>query len=271
MPELPEMENYKTLLSQQILDIPITKVIINREKSINTDSSHFVNELMGRQVIFIERRDKRLIFHLDNGRRLLLHLMLGGAMYLGSEEDRPARSTQIEISFDGLTLYFIGLRLGYLHLISAKEVDEVLAELGPEPLDRRMNEQKFVEMFSKRRGVLKSALINQQIIAGIGNSYSDEIAYTASLRPSAKLQNCTEEDLKKLYHAIQLVLHEAIDAGGYMDIPLTEGDTLTGGYNAHFKVYEREGEPCLTCGAQILRTEIGGRKSFYCATCQHDQ
>lgn len=230
MPELPEMENYRIQLSQHILDLPITGVNVGREKSVNLPAADFARELMGRQVIFIERRGKNLLFHLDNGRRLLLHLMLGGLLYLGSKEDRPERSTQVEITFgEKLVLYFIGLRLGHLHLHSAKEAEELLSHLGPELLDRRMNEERFTALLRKRRGSLKTTLVNQDVIPGIGNCYADEIAFAAELLPMAKLQNFSDEDFSRLYQAVRDVLIEATEAGGYMEMPLTRDDQLTGG------------------------------------------
>jgi formamidopyrimidine-DNA glycosylase len=116
MPELPEMENYRTLLSEKILDLPITGVVINRDKTINTEPDLFISELTGNRIIFVERRAKHLIFHLGNGKRLVLHLMLGGMIFWGTEEERPDRSTQVEIQFGEHILFFIGLRLGYLHV-----------------------------------------------------------------------------------------------------------------------------------------------------------
>ncbi|GGH22777.1 Fpg/Nei family DNA glycosylase [Paenibacillus segetis] len=272
MPELPEMENYRIQLSKHILDLPITEVVINREKSINKDAETFSAELIGRQVIFVERRGKHLVFHLDNGRRLVLHLMLGGLMYLGSKTDRPDRTTQIEIGFgQEMVLYFIGLRLGHLHVHSAKEVEEIMSHLGPEPLDRKMNESRFIEIFRKRRGSLKTALLNQEVIAGIGNCYADEIAFTAELLPSAKLQQFSEEDLSRLYHSMREVMISATEAGGYMEMSFKVGDTLTGGSNDLCRVYDREGETCPRCGDVIVKGEMNGRKVFYSPGCQHDR
>ncbi|MBP1999791.1 formamidopyrimidine-DNA glycosylase [Paenibacillus shirakamiensis] len=271
MPELPEMDNYRRLLSHEILDTPITDVAVHREKSINVASEVFIQTLVGHKIIYIERRGKHLLFHLDNGRRLLLHLMLGGLMYLGSKEDHPDRTTQIEISFGSKTLYFIGLRLGYLHLHTAKEIDEVLADLGPDLFDRKMNEQKFIQRFAKRRGALKSALINQHVIAGIGNCYADEIVFEAKIQPSSKLQDLTEKDLSDLYHASLKIIHHAIDHGGYIELPLTQDDKLTGGFNDLCQVYDRGGEPCLRCEGTIERAEIGGRKVFFCPKCQDEK
>ncbi|MGG6311049.1 Fpg/Nei family DNA glycosylase [Paenibacillus macerans] len=272
MPELPEMENYRIQLSQHILDIPMTDIVINREKSVNLEPEAFSRELIGRQVIFVERRGKHLLFHLDNGKRLLLHLMLGGLLYLGSKEDRPDRSTQVEITFgQDLTLYFIGLRLGHLHLHSAKEAEELLSHLGPELLDRRMNEARFIALLRKRRGSLKTTLVNQDVIAGIGNCYADEIAFAAELLPMAKLHNLSGEDFSRLYKAAREVLIEATEAGGYMEMPFTKDDRLTGGANETCRVYDREGEVCPRCGDRIVKSEMNGRKVFYSPGCQHDR
>lgn len=215
MPELPEMENYRTLLSGQILDKIITGVTVNREKSINTEVDVFEKELLGSTVVYVERRGKHLLFHLNTGRRLVLHLMLGGMLFFGTEDERPHRTTQIEIDFSGQKLYFIGLRLGYLHLMTAKEADEELSDLGPEPLDRRMTLDQFTACLKGRRGVLKTTLVNQKVIAGIGNCYSDEIAYMAGFTPASKIQNIVQspENVKKLYHAMQSVLREATSQG----------------------------------------------------------
>lgn len=163
MPELPEMENYRILLSKQILDIPITGVTVSREKSINTEVETFEKQLLGTTVVYLERRGKHLIFHLNTGGRLVLHLMLGGLLFLGTEEQRPDRTVQIELDFSGVKLYFIGLRLGYLHLLTAKETEEALSDLGPDPLDRRMTLEKFTARLKGRRGILKTTLVNQQI------------------------------------------------------------------------------------------------------------
>lgn len=272
MPELPEMENYRRMLSGSILNVPISNVIINREKSINVSPVEFRSSLVGSKVIFVERRGKHLVFHLNDGRRLLLHLMLGGLLYMTrGDEERPSRSTQIEIEFGDTVLYFIGLRLGYLHMLSAKETDEVLSQLGPELLDRRMTKSRFIDLMMKRRGALKSLLVNQHAFAGIGNCYADEIAFDAGIHPATKVQNLNEETLEQLYESIHKVLKEATDGGGYMEMPFTQDDHLTGSYNEQCKVYDREGESCVRCGTAIVKVEQTGRKVFFCPNCQHEQ
>ncbi|GAB6930160.1 Fpg/Nei family DNA glycosylase [Paenibacillus sp. JCM 10914] len=271
MPELPEMENYRKRLSQSIVNVPITNVVVNREKSLNVAVDEFQSALQGGKIIFVERRGKHLIFHLHNGGRLLLHLMLGGLLYLGrTDEERPSRSTQIEITFGDHVLYFIGLRLGYLHLLSARDTDEALKELGPELLDRRMNKSRFMQLIGKRRGALKNTLVNQHVVAGIGNCYADEITFDARIHPLTKIQDLTDEQLEQLYDSTVKVLNKATDGGGYMEMPFQEGDQLTGAYNDACKVYDREGEPCVRCQTPIVKAEHSSRKVFYCPNCQHE-
>jgi len=271
MPEMPEMENYRRLITDQILDVPITNVIVNREKSINIEQDIFISELLNTRVIFIERRGKYLNFHLNNGRRLLVHLMLGGLIFVGKHEDLPQRNTQVEISFGETALYFMGLRLGYVHLLSAKEVEQVLGQLGPEVTDRRMNSERFLNIVNGRRGALKTLLVNQNVIAGIGNRYADEIAFEARLLPSAKVQDLEPEAIERLYVSTKSVLSKAVEAGGYIDTPVTKDDSHTGSYKSEFKVYDREGELCPQCGGIVVKVELNSKKTFYCPTCQHEQ
>ncbi|KWX70067.1 Fpg/Nei family DNA glycosylase [Paenibacillus jilunlii] len=271
MPELPEMENYRKLLSQHLINVPITGVTVNREKTINMGTPEFTQALLGARIVFVERRAKHILFHLHDGRRLLLHLMLGGLLFYGTEEERPERSTQVELVFGDHILYFMGLRLGYLHLLSVKESEAAMGKLGPELLDRRMTPERFAGLLKGRRGALKSLMVNQQVMAGIGNCYADEIAFEARLLPTILVQNLTPEAVVRLYDSVRKVLTEATEIGGYMEMPFMAGDTVTGSYNDKCKVYDREGEPCLRDGGTIVKIELSGRKVFYCPDCQHDE
>lgn len=270
MPELPEMETYRMMLTERIVGAQITGTEVTREPSINISSEQFDQELIGRTIWFVERRGKHLLFHLDNGKRLVLHLMLGGTMFYGTDEERPDRSVQVTLRFGSGNLYFIGLRLGYLHLMSVREADAKLAGLGPDPFDKNLTVQKFMERFSKKRGALKSALVDQHVLAGIGNCYADEIAFVAGVRPDAKIPLIEEPAWARIYNAMHSVLRDAIGRGGYMEQPLTPTDLLTGGYNDHCKVYDRGGEACSICGTTIEQIEVSSRKAFVCPTCQKE-
>ncbi|WP_127533665.1 Fpg/Nei family DNA glycosylase [Paenibacillus kobensis] len=271
MPELPEMETYRIMLSERIAGKLITGAAVTRDKTINMEPDAFISDVVGRTVWFVERRGKHLLLHLDDGRRLVIHLMLGGSLYYGDEEDRPDRTVQVELSFGSHKLFGIGLRLGYVHLLSAKEAVERFKELGPEPLDPRLTAASFRKLFQGKRGVLKSALVDQQTIAGIGNCYSDEICFTASIRPNTRIPSLRDEEWERLFRATQSVLRDATAAGGYMESPTFLGDTLTGGYNERCRVYDRGGQPCLQCGTAIEQSEVASKKMFYCPSCQPEQ
>jgi formamidopyrimidine-DNA glycosylase len=269
LPELPEMENYKLLLNQKLSGKWITSIIINREKSLNVPATLFISQVTGHQLIKVERRAKHLLFHLENGLVLLLHLMLGGWMFLGKEDEKPKRTIQVQLSFGEEHLYFIGLRLGYLHLYTSKvELENVLSDLGPEPNDSKFTVQEFMELIDGRKGRLKTKLVDQQFIAGIGNCYSDEICFDCGILPMRAINEMTLDEKSKLYQSIQFVLQDATKHGGYMENPLFPGDVLTGGYNNLCKVYDREGESCVRCGGPIKKEIISSRKTFYCANCQ---
>ncbi|MFC3771924.1 Fpg/Nei family DNA glycosylase [Paenibacillus sp. GCM10012303] len=269
MPELPEMETYRMLLSQRMLHQPIVTVEVEREKSINVPFEAFRQRVEARSVTGISRRAKHLLFHLNSGDILLLHLMLGGWMFYGTEEEKPDRTTQVVLSFGQRNLYFIGLRLGFLHLLSREEADSRLAELGPEPLEPGFSEADLQRRLMRKRTMLKPALADQKTIAGIGNCYSDEICFDAGLLPTRKTYSLSPSDFGALYRSMNRVLREAIRFGGYMEDPLFPGDALTGGVNSRCTVYDRGGEPCIRCGSPIVQEELASRKVFYCTNCQH--
>ncbi|MCQ6560160.1 Fpg/Nei family DNA glycosylase [Paenibacillus mendelii] len=271
MPEWPEMENYRKQLAARIAGQPIISVQVTRPKSINVPLEQFQAELLGRTVWFVERRGKMLVFHLDSGKRLVLHLMLGGLIQFGPAGEQLERTVQVSIEFPVGEMRFIGLRLGYVHLLTAKETEVLLGKLGPDPFDKRLTLEKFTQRFAGKRGTLKSTLVDQQVISGIGNCYADEIAFEAGIRPDARVSELDPQAWERLYSAMHEVLIDALSHGGYMEMPLTADDTLTGGYNERCRVYDRGGESCSVCGDTIVQSEIGSRKMFYCPTCQKER
>ncbi|MBO0962227.1 bifunctional DNA-formamidopyrimidine glycosylase/DNA-(apurinic or apyrimidinic site) lyase [Neobacillus sp. MM2021_6] len=268
MPELPEMETYRNLLNQKVAGQVITDVQINREKSINLKPELFRKTILHQKVITVNRRGKHLLFQLQNSHVLLLHLMLGGWMFYGTEVEKPKRTIQVRLSFGQQHLYFIGLRLGYLHLNSQNETEKKLSDLGPEPLEITFTLSEFLKRMAAKHGKLKTTMLNQEFIAGIGNCYSAEICYHAGILPTNDIDDISESERSQLFHSIRVVLQDAIKNGGYMDQPLYKEDSLTGGYNKLCKVYNREGENCYRCGTNIVMKMISSRKTFYCPNCQ---
>lgn len=268
MPELPEMENYKILLNQKIAGQTMTEIQINREKSINLTPDLFIKTCHHQKIITINRRGKHLLFHLQNDQILLLHLMLGGWMYYGTEADKPKRTIQVRLSFGEFHLYFIGLRLGYLHLYNQTEAEKHLSHLGPEPLSPDFSLNDFMKRIGHKHGRLKNTLIDQDFIAGIGNCYSAEICFHAGILPTKDIDDIAIAERERLFQSMRSVLQEGIKKGGYMDNPLFKEDKITGGFNEHCQVYDREGEKCKRCGSIIKMETISSRKTFYCPNCQ---
>lgn len=268
MPELPEMENYKSLLHEKVLDQTITNLVINREKSINVSVEQFKQNVLNQKIIGVERRAKYLVFHLQSDSSLLLHLMLGGWMFYGKDEDKPNRTVQVQLSFGDYHLYFIGLRLGYLYLLSPEMVEKEFCKIGPEPLDPNFSLDTFLQLLKDRRGGLKTTLINQEFVAGIGNRYSDEILWQAKISPSMKTNELAHDQKVRLYNSIKFVLQQGIQYGGYMDEPFFRGDSQTGQYEKIMNVHNREGRTCPRCGTSIVKKEISARKTYYCPNCQ---
>ncbi|NOU99027.1 Fpg/Nei family DNA glycosylase [Paenibacillus planticolens] len=268
MPELPEMETYRQQLTRLILNSPITGAEVSRPKSLNVEPERFIRQLTGNRIVHIDRRAKHLLFHMGSGEVLLLHLMLGGWMFFGTEAEKPDRTTQVVIHFGTKHLYFIGLRLGYLHMHALPEAAALLSKLGPEPLEAGFTFPRFQNVLKGKKGNLKVTLVDQSFLSGIGNCYSDEICFSAGILPLRKLSTLTEEEQNRLFLAMRSVLLEAIQYGGYIDEPLFVGDPLTGQFDAKCRVYDREGEPCLRCGHPLVKTEVSSRKCFYCANCQ---
>lgn len=269
MPELPEMEHYRRLLIPRTAGRNITEAVVTREKTINVDPAFFKAIVEGKRMTDIERRAKYLLFHLEEDVVLLLHLMLGGWMFWGTEEEKPDRTVQVSLSFGQETLYFINLRLGYLHLYRNSEAEALLEKLGPDPLGPGFGEAEFAaRLAGKSRGVIKTVLVDQSFLSGIGNCYSDEICFAAGVLPERKVGSLNPGETGRLFRAMQSVLTEAVEAGGYME-PFYQGDTVTGGFNDRCRIYDREGQPCLRCGTTIVRRDIGSRKSYCCTGCQH--
>ncbi|PLT30608.1 Fpg/Nei family DNA glycosylase [Peribacillus deserti] len=268
MPELPEMETYKNLLNQKIAGQVILDAEIGRVKSINVPTESFLSKVKLQTVVKVERRAKHLVFFLSNDCILVLHLMLGGWMFFGKEADKPDRTVQITLKFGENSLYFIGLRLGYLHVFNKESAAAELSDLGPEPLNAGFTLDFFLNLLRNKRGRLKTKLVDQHFISGIGNCYSDEICFEAHILPVRDISSLNPAERTSLYEAVQFVLKDAIRFGGYMENPLYAGDQLTGGYDEKCRVYDRKGEPCARCGTPITKEMISSRKTFYCTHCQ---
>ncbi|MFC5467622.1 bifunctional DNA-formamidopyrimidine glycosylase/DNA-(apurinic or apyrimidinic site) lyase [Cohnella suwonensis] len=269
MPEIPEMEHYRTKLSELLCGHTIAGVAIKRPAAVNETPEAFGEALKGRVLLFVERRGKHLLFHLDDGYRLLLTLSADSWLYYGDEASGADVHAHVVLTFDdGNALLFGDMKAAHLHRLTAKAAIEQMKQLGPDALDSRLTPEAFAKRLAGKKGKLKTTLADQRIVSGIGNVYADEIAFAARIHPATSAGSLSPERTEALYRAMRDVLAEAIEAGGYTVHPLIAGDESSGGYRQSRKVHDRAGEPCLSCGTPIRSETAAGRKMHFCPSCQ---
>jgi formamidopyrimidine-DNA glycosylase len=229
----------------------------------------FQERIAGRQVMSVGRRGKYLLIGLDAG-HLLIHLKMSGRLSVAPAGEPLDKHTHTVFDLDdGRQLRFQDTRkFGRVYLVD--EIDEVTGKLGPEPLADDFTVDDFCRLLALRSGRLKSLLLNQQFLAGIGNIYADEALFAAQLHPLRRADSLTPNEQARLYEAIRAVLQRAIEDhgttlgdGGYVD-----AWGQTGAYQERIAVYGRQGAACFSCRTTIERMVIGGRSTHYCPTCQ---
>lgn len=269
MPEIPEMETYRDMLTRTVIGKPVIAAAVEREKSINKAVTEFTAAVTGQSIDMVSRRAKYLVFHLSGGLYLLAHMMLDGWLFYGPIDTGLPGKPHVVLQFnDNNRLFFCDLRLGFVHLLTREELDTELGVLGIEPLSPDFTWQAFAGLLERRRGVIKPLLIDQKLIAGIGNAYSNEILFAAGIMPDRTVPDITGEEMQRLWKTIPRVLQVGIQNGGYIEEPYADWDKLSGGQIPHFMVYDRGGQPCKVCGTIIQENKLNGRWTYYCITCQ---
>ncbi len=277
MPELPEVETIRRDLDREFAGKHVLSVEVTGRRSIrrHTSADDFVARIAGRKVVSVVRRGKYLLVKLDSGDILVAHLGMSGQLLLCDPKEPTGRHTHVVIGFsDGPELRFVDPRtFGELFVTAPDALEESvpeLAHLGFDPLDDVMPWTRFADLLYVRKGKLKSLLMDQRFIAGIGNMYADEILFAAGLRYDRSSETLTAQEVRRLYRAMVETLQDAIKHRGssladeqYRDLFGDIGD-----YQSQHQVYDREGQVCRRCRSRIVRVKAGGRSSFLCPRCQ---
>jgi formamidopyrimidine-DNA glycosylase len=270
MPELPEVETVVQSLRQPLLWRTITGVIVQWPRTIAYPSiDRFTQDIVGRSVASVRRRGKYIIIDLDRG-HLLIHLKMSGGLQVMSKDQVCNKHTRVLLDLDdGQQLRFHDTRkFGRMYLVDDPE--QVTASLGPEPLAPDFSSADFSRLFGRRSGRIKSLLLNQTFLAGLGNIYADEALFASHIHPWRTADSLNSEERARLYGAIRQVLSSAVAGRGTTldDRAYTDAEGRAGSYQEWIAVYGRTGEPCLRCQTPIERMVIGGRSSHYCPQCQ---
>jgi len=267
MPELPEVETIKNELLPWVVGQSFTQVTILDSRLVCGDSAEEVRRrLPGQKIESLERRGKYLIFRLSNNRSLIMHLRMTGSLLSNPKAmDRYARA--IFCFSDGHRLVFNDRRrLGKMWLVD--DADDVVCKLGPEPLDESFTADILGQRLKRHHIPIKAALLDQGIVAGIGNMYADEALFAARINPLRKANNLSPAEVRTLHNCIRRVLEAAIsNKGASVDTYVRpEGEPGTAHFD--FKVAHRGGEPCALCSNAIERCVVQNRGSYFCPSCQ---
>lgn len=284
MPELPEVETVRRGLAPALVGRRIARARTKRADLRFPFPPRFAARLSGRRVDALERRAKYLLAHLDDGAVWITHLgmtgrwtILGakrqpGDFYYAEPPDPAHTHVVIEIEKGARLEFNDPRRFGYMDLIAGDNLDAhpFFKDLGPEPLGNEFNEPYLKRAFAGKKTSVKAALLDQRVIAGLGNIYVVEALHRAGIAPTKEAGRISARRLDRLYHAIRAVLEEAIEAGGSTLSDYAGADGAQGGFQHRFRVYDREGEKCAKqdCGGIIVRAAHGGRSSFWCPRCQ---
>jgi formamidopyrimidine-DNA glycosylase len=290
MPELPEVETIARGLNSRVAGDVIESVWLgSKPEPLKSSAREMVAALESKRIAGVRRVGKHIVFDLENGGRAgtakktkvrskpalartpaptsstaqwIVHLGMTGRMLVCPPEEEIAKHTHaIAKLASGRELRFVDpRRFGRL------SVSNGFAAPGSEPLDVEL--AQFVKLFRGRKTPIKSALLNQNLLSGVGNIYADESLFRACVRPRRRATSLTQDDLGRLYQAIQAVLKEAIALGGSSISDYVDSDGEEGFFQLQHRVYGREGEPCLVCKTSVKRVVIAGRSAHYCPKCQ---
>lgn len=287
MPELPEVETVRRGLAERILGkVVVSASDIASPKSFPNAPGDVRHFLIGATITAVKRRAKVLLIELDTDYSLVIHLkMTGQLVYRGSTNfgaghpndsligELPDRSTRVVMGFgDGSKLYFNDQRkFGWVRLMPTLEVPNIdfMKKVGPEPLEADFTGEAFAARFARRaRTNIKAALLDQTVVAGVGNIYADESLWGAKIDPHRLVGSLSSEEFHSLYGELRSVMNLAIEKGGSTDRNYVNAEGKRGSYMDFARVFRREGEKCPRCGMEIVKIRWAGRGTHYCQNCQ---
>ena len=283
MPELPEVETIVRGLDKRVTGDTIDSVWIgSRRQPLKSPAAAIASTLEGKRIVRVHRAGKHIVLDVEQGHGLstrraadksvrprpakaqwIIHLGMTGRLIVSEPAAETIKHTHLVARLaSGRELRFIDPRMfGKLSVHSAG-----FDPGGVEPLE--VTEEQFLALFRGRKTPIKSALLNQKLLRGVGNIYADESLFRAGIRPRRRAASLTREDLRRLYYAVREVLKEAIALGGSSISDYVDADGEEGFFQLQHRVYGREREPCLVCGTAVKRVVIVGRSSHYCPKCQ---
>ena len=289
MPELPEVEVIRSGLSELIAKKTIEKVNVLNDKSFQASTSSIDVFVNNSTILSVKRRAKILLIELSSGYSLVIHLKMTGQLLFRDNQNKsknfagghpsdsllsvlPDNHTRVELIFtDSTTLFFNDMRkFGWIKLLPTTELKEekFIAKLGPEPLIGNPTPEYLKRMSRHPKSLVKAALLNQEIVAGIGNIYADEALWGAMIHPKTRVENLSKKQLEDILNAAIEVMSFSINKGGSTDRNYLNAKGEKGSYLTFANVFRKEGKPCPRCGHVIEKIRVAGRGTHICSNCQ---
>lgn len=287
MPELPEVETVRIGLSQFLPGLKIADVKHDWPKGFPNAATDVEQFVLGARITGVRRRAKVLLIDLSTGYTLVIHLKMTGQLVYQGEHERfgaghpndslvgalPDKSTRVIFTFKrGAKLFFNDQRkFGWVRLLPTAEVEQLnfFRKVGPEPLAADFTPDQFIARLKRRqKSAIKAVLLDQTVVAGVGNIYADESLWGAKIHPETKVADLSAVKLTALYKALRAVLKLSIQKGGSTDRNYVNAEGKRGSYLSFAHVFRREGQPCPRCGTTIIKTRVAGRGTHLCPFCQ---
>jgi formamidopyrimidine-DNA glycosylase len=269
MPELPEVETIRRGLHRRLRGARITRVEIREPRLRRVVDDAGLRALVGRRVERVDRRAQYFLADVGDDLVWLMHLGMSGRLLLLPANAAAAAHEHVRVEFAeaGVLCYRDPRRFGWMRVAPRTDLTE-LAGLGPEPLDGRLGARTLHARLRGTRRDIKAALLDQRVVAGIGNIYANEILFRAGIRPTRRCHRLSAADLDAIVRATRTVLRDAVKRRGTSFSDYFDSDGVPGTFQRMLAVFDRAGAPCRRCGRPIRRRPQGGRSSFYCPGCQ---
>ena len=267
MPELPEVETVKETLKKKLLNKRIKNIKVLYDGIIATNLNDFKKNIIGEKIVDIKRRGKFIVFELSNY-YLVSHLRMEGKYFIKDINEEISKHEHVIFYFDDFTLRYHDTRkFGKMYLVSKDKLltDTPLNKLGLEPWDDKLTTNYLKNKFNNK--AIKTLLLDQSIIAGIGNIYADEILFLSRVNPNTKGKDLTDTDLSNIIKNTRRVLEQGIKNKG-TTIHSFSSLGVIGDNQSHLLVHMRSGEKCVNCGEIIKKIKVNGRGTYYCPKCQ---
>ena len=270
MPELPEVEILREELRREVVGRRVREVAVFEKTEGQFPITELREAVEDRVIAGVRRRGKMLVLDFEGGHSLIIHLMMVGQLLLSPPFTGQPRDVCLELNFADDVLTLGQVRLKYVHLLPTGEVDDwpPVAKLGVDPLDESFTVDLLRGLLARKRGAIKTALMDQTVIAGLGNVYSGEILFQARLHPQRRASELSEREAQRLHASIVAELQRGLKLGGSSEMAFLHLDGSEGCYQETFQVKGRKGEPCFVCATPIERVKIGGRGTYFCPRCQ---